>query len=165
MEVSGMEIQIELAYDCLDQVALLFAEYTREIRALDPDVSVCLDVQHCDQELRTLGEKYGPPGGRLYVARLGGEPAGCAALRGLDLHTCEIKRLYVRPEYRGRHIGALLAERAVADARAMGYRRMRLDTFPFMEEALSLYRRMGFHSIPRYNDNPAQSAVFLQLDL
>ena len=93
------------------------------------------------------------------------EPAGCAALRGLDPHTCEIKRLYVRPEYWGRHIGALLAERAVADARAMGYRRMRLDTFPFMEEALSLYRRMGFHSIPRYNDNPAQSAVFLQLDL
>ena len=160
-----MEIQIELAYNCLDQVALLFAEYTREIRALDPDVSVCLDVQHCDQELRTLGEKYGPPGGRLYLARRGGEPAGCAALRGLDPHTCEIKRLYVRPEYRGRHIGALLAERAVADARAMGYRRMRLDTFPFMEEALSLYRRMGFHSIPRYNDNPAQSAVFLQLDL
>ncbi len=76
-----------------------------------------------------------------------------------------MKRLYVRPGNRGRHIGGALVERLIADARDIGYRHMRLDTFPFMESAIRLYRRYGFYDIPRYNDNPAPTALFMQLDL
>ena len=87
------------------------------------------------------------------------------ALRGLEGEFCEMKRLYVRPGNRGRHIGGALVERLIADARDIGYRHMRLDTFPFMESAIRLYRRYGFYDIARYNDNPAPTALFMQLDL
>lgn len=164
-EVSPVELLIEPAYDHLDEVVRLFTEYTRSIRAQSPDVARCLSAQHYDAELRELAQKYGPPDGRLYLARLDGESVGCVALRRLDREICEMKRLYVRPGHRGLRVGARLVERIIGDARALGYRHMRLDTFPFMEEALRLYHRYGFRPIPRYNDNPVPTAVFLQLDL
>ena len=155
-----MGLKIEPAYDRPQEVIRLFTEYTDAIAAGDAEVASCLAAQRYEDEIRDLRKKYGPPDGRLYLASLDGRAAGCAALRRLDGACCEMKRLYVRPQYRGSRVGE-----ALEDASAAGYRHMRLDTFPFMESALRLYRRYGFYEIGRYNDNPAPSAIFLQLDL
>lgn len=160
-----MEIKIELAYDQPQEVIRLFTEYTDSIITRDAEVGKCLDSQHYDDEVRALGEKYGLPNGRLYLASLNGHIAGCVALRQLNDSGCEMKRLYVRDEYRGAQIGRALVEQIIADARQIGYQHMRLDTFPFMESAIRLYERYGFYEIERYNDNPASTAVFMQLDL
>lgn len=158
-------MEIVLAYDRLKDASELVAEYTAAVMAHDSDARDCLSIQHLDRELDGLGEKYGPPSGRLYLALEDGEAAGCAAvLRGDDQY-CELKRLYVRPACRGRHISRALTLRAIEDAKSIGYRFMRLDTFPWMEAALRLYESLGFYRVERYNGNPAPSAVFLQLDL
>lgn len=147
------------------EIVRLFDEYTSVILQNGEEVRRCLHVQGYGAEAQSPLEKYAPPQGRLYIALWDGVPSGCAALRGLEEDTCEMKRLYVRPGNRGRHIGGALVERLIADARDIGYRHMRLDTFPFMESAIRLYRRYGFYDIPRYNDNPALTALFMQLDL
>lgn len=160
-----MEIKIEPAYDRPQEVVRLFTEYTDSIAAQSDEVARCLASQHYEDEVKDLRKKYGPPDGRLYLAFLDGRAAGCVAMRRLDKFCCEMKRLYVQPEYRGSRVGAALAERIIADASAAGYRHMRLDTFPFMESAIRMYRRYGFYEIERYNDNPAPTAVFMQLNL
>ncbi|MDR7813556.1 GNAT family N-acetyltransferase [Lacrimispora sp.] len=160
-----MEIRIELAYDRPQEVIHLFTEYTDTIITKDTEVAKCLNSQHYDDEVKELGEKYGLPNGRLYLAYLSSDIVGCAALRQLDFRFCEMKRLYVRPGYRGKHIGNALIEQVIADARQIGYKHMRLDTFPFMDRAIQMYYRYGFYKIERYNDNPASTAVFMQLDL
>ncbi|HIQ81477.1 MAG TPA: GNAT family N-acetyltransferase [Candidatus Pullichristensenella stercorigallinarum] len=147
------------------EIVRLFAEYTNAILQNGEEVRRCLHAQGYDAEAQSPLEKYAPPRGRLYIALWDGVPCGCAALRGLEGEFCEMKRLYVRPGNRGRHIGGALVERLIADARDIGYRHMRLDTFPFMESAIRLYRRYGFYDIARYNDNPAPTALFMQLDL
>ena len=123
------------------------------------------NVQNINKELNDLETKYGLPDGRMYLALVDNQIAGCAALKKTDANYCELKRLYVRPQYRGQHIGKALAEKVIAAAREVGYKYMRLDTFPFMEQAINLYRELGFREIPKYNQNPALSAIFMQLDL
>ena len=115
--------------------------------------------------MRDLGEKYGLPNGRLYLAYLNSEIAGCVAFRQLDTSYCEMKRLYVRPEYRGNRIGKILIEQIIVDAKQIGYKHIRLDTFPFMDSAIQMYYQYGFYKIECYNDNPASKAVFMQKDL
>jgi ribosomal protein S18 acetylase RimI-like enzyme len=107
-----------------------------------------------------LPGSYAPPRGTLLLAR----GAGCVALRPLDETTCELKRLYVRPEARGTGLGRLLSQ-AVAEARTLGYARMRLDTLPGMEAAQGLYAQLGFREIPPYRPNPIRRARFLELEL
>jgi putative acetyltransferase len=136
----------------------LFLEYARSI-----EVDLCF--QNFNQELATLPGRYAPPGGCLWLACTEREPAGCAGLRGLDDGLCEMKRLYVRPGFRGRGGGRLLAEAAIAAARRAGYSAMRLDTLTSMEAAIALYRSLGFQTIPPYYDNPSGCAVFMELDL
>lgn len=160
-----MEVRIDLAYDRPQEVIRLFTEYTDNIITQDTEVAKCLDSQHYDNEVRALSEKYGLPDGRLYLAYLDSDIVGCVALRQLNDNYCEMKRLYVRPGYRGKHIGKALIEQIIADAKQIGYRHMRLDTFPFMESAIQMYYLYGFYKIERYNDNPASTAVFMQLDL
>lgn len=160
-----VEVRIELAYEQPEEVIRLFTEYTDTIITKDTEVAKCLNSQHYDDEVKELGEKYGMPNGRLYVAYLNSDIVGCVALRQLDDRFCEMKRLYVRPGYRGKHIGNALIEQVIADARQIGYKHMRLDTFPFMDRAIQMYYRYGFYKIERYNDNPASTAVFMQLDL
>lgn len=158
-------MELILAYHRQEDIRNLFQEYTAFISRQNREVGATLAAQHYDRELAGLEEKYGLPSGRLYLALSKGRPAGCGALtRNDDLH-CEIKRLYVRPGFRGQHIGRRLAEQLISDARQIGYRFMRLDTFPFMRSAVSLYESLGFRYIPRYNDNPAESAVFMELTL
>lgn len=159
-----MEVRIELAYDRPQEVIRLFTEYTDSILTKGTEVIECLDSQHYNDEVRDLSEKYGLPNGRLYLAYLNGHITGCVALRRLDDTCCEMKRLYVRSEYRGNHIGKALIEQIIADAKQIGYQHMRLDTFPFMDSAIQMYRQYGFYEIERYNDNPASTAVFMQLD-
>lgn len=143
----------------LDDVRALFREYV-EWLGLD------LCFQGIDDELASLPGRYAPPSGRLLLADLDGSLAGVIALRELEPGVCEMKRLYVRDFARGRRVGRALAERAVAEARAAGYRAMRLDTLPGrMASAIALYEALGFREIPAYYPNPVPGVRYLELDL
>ncbi len=146
-------ITIAAAND-LNIVRELFAEYAR---SLDVDLS----FQDFDRELATLSEFYE----RILVAYEGNHAAGCVALRRLDADTCEMKRLYVRPEFRGRNLGRSLAERIIEEARQCGYACMRLDTLPTMTAAIPLYQSLGFVEIAPYRFNPIVGTRFMELML
>ena len=142
----------------LEVARLLMREYAASL-------GFDLGFQDFDRELEALPGEYGPPGGRLLLAWLGDRLAGCVALRKLQDGICEMKRLYVRPAFRGHRIGRLLAERAIAEAREIGYGRMRLDTVPSMQRAQSLYRSLGFYEVEAYRYNPIPGAAYLELKL
>jgi len=139
-------------------VHALFLEYARSL-----DVS--LSFQGFDRELATLPGAYAPPHGRLLLARQGAEVAGCVALRPLEADRCEMKRLYLRPPFRGQGIGRDLAEAIIAEARAIGYRSICLDTLASMDAARAMYASLGFRAIPAYYDNPLPGVLYAALDL
>jgi len=124
-----------------------------------------LDFQGFEQEVATLPGEYAPPEGVLLLASVGGRAAGCVGLRPLDAETAEMKRLFVRNEFRGLGIGRRLVDRIVQEARRIGYRRLRLDTVPQMVEAIRMYQASGFVEIPPYRFNPIPGALFFELDL
>ncbi len=125
-----------------------------------------LCFQGFEEELNNLPGKYALPKGRLYLAEVGGEVAGCIALRPLGPDMCEMKRLFVRETFRGMQIGKLLIERLIEDARLIGYKAMRLDTFPpKMGKAVRLYESYGFREIAPYYDNPNDGVLFMELSL
>ena len=138
----------------VSEVRVLLREYAASL-------PFALDFQDFERELAGLPGAYAPPRGALRLAR----GAGCVALRPLDEDTCEMKRLYVRPSARGSGLGRRLTEEIVAEARRLGYRRMRLDTVPGMGAAQSLYEHLGFREIAPYRPNPIAGARFLELDL
>jgi GNAT superfamily N-acetyltransferase len=160
-----MGLTLELAYDDPDEIRPLFQEYTDMLVRESPSFAEYLKIQHYDAELDDLRQKYGLPGGRLYLARVGGIAAGCVALRGLDETRCELKRMYVRPQFRGQGISVALMDRIFADARKIGYKRMLLDTLPFLTTAVSMYKRRGFVEIPSYNDSPLPETIYMELEL
>ncbi|MGC6173601.1 GNAT family N-acetyltransferase [Lacrimispora sp. 38-1] len=160
-----MDVIVRLAYREKDEILQLFNEYTDSILADDEDVAECLKSQNYGDEKNKLEEKYGLPEGRLYIASIDNKFVGCVALKKDDDEYCEVKRLYVRPGNRGKHIGKKLMEQVISDAKEIGYQHIRLDTFPFMEKAIKMYKYYGFYDIERYNDNPASSAIFMQLDI
>jgi len=127
------------------------------------DVSEFQDV---DRELEDVSSEYGPPNGLAVLAALGEEPAGVAGVRRLSPGVAELKRMWVRPDARGRSVGRWLADRAVAEARVKGYRSVRLDTVSdVMTEANRLYESLGFTEIGSYRANPLPAARFMELDL
>ncbi len=137
----------------------LFEEYAQSL-----GFSLCF--QSFDQELAALPGGYAPPDGRLLLAECEGELAGCIALRRTDQAHCEMKRLYLRPKFRGIGLGRIMAESVIAEARAQGYRSMRLDTVePIMKTAVALYRRLGFKEIAPYCPNPIAGALYMELEL
>jgi GNAT superfamily N-acetyltransferase len=155
IEQADSAAKIELARE-------MFREYSSQL-------GVDLSFQDFERELRELPGKYAPPEGRLLLAYYfeGGnrKAAGCGALRQMDLAACEMKRLYVRPEFRGRGLGRALSESLVAIARVIGYSSMRLDTLPSMHEAHKLYQGLGFREIAPYYESPVPGSFFLELDL
>jgi len=146
----------------------LFLEYAQSL-----GFSLCF--QSFDRELAKLPGDYAPPHGRLLLATADGKPAGCVALHRLAAEPgaaittgefCEMKRLYVRPEFRGTGAGRKLAEAIIAEARSIGYNCMRLDTIePTMQRAVILYRALGFREIPPYRANPIPGALYMELSL
>lgn len=141
------------------QARELFLEYAQSL-----GFSLCF--QNFDKELAELPGDYAPPDGRLLLAEYEGKVAGCVALHGLGENVCEMKRLYLRPEFRGKRLGRALAEFVIAEARSMVYHRMRLDTVePSMGDAVAMYRKMGFREITPYRPNPIAGAIYMELEL
>jgi putative acetyltransferase len=146
------------------QARELFLEYAQSL-----GFSLCF--QNFDQELANLPGDYAPPGGRLLLAEYEGQISGCVALHKLMTDEgkdgiCEMKRLYLRPQFRGKGFGRVLADRIIAEARQIGYKRMRLDTVePVMKGAVAMYRRIGFREIAPYCANPMAGALYMELEL
>ena len=131
----------------------------------DNDFANYLQLQDYDLELENLDKKYGLPKGRLYIATVEGDVAGCIALRNIDDKSCELKRLYVRPEFRGNQIGQMLIEQIISDARDIGYKQILLDTLPFLKSAIYIYEKLGFYQIRPYNDSPMKNSIYYRYDL
>jgi putative acetyltransferase len=143
----------------IEQARELFLEYAQSL-----GFSLCF--QSFDEELATLPGDYAPPGGRLLLAKYRDQLAGCVALHALEPGICEMKRLYLRPQFRGRGLGRVLAETIIAEARLIGCRKMRLDTVePVMPNAVAMYRRLGFKEIEPYRTNPIAGALYMELAL
>jgi putative acetyltransferase len=137
----------------------LFREY-------EAGIGISLCFQNFDEEVATLPGKYAPPDGRLLLAYIDEQVGGCIALRKLDGKTCEMKRLFVRPGFRGLRLGRLLVNAIINEARNIGYERMRLDTMPGrMDTAIALYKDLGFKEIAPYYDSPVADARFMELVL
>ena len=135
------DIKIIPAYAYPQAVKALFTEYTDMLIAGDSSFQEYLAIQNYDEEIKHLEDKYGMPFGRLYLAYCDGKLAGCIGLRKIDESRCEMKRLYVRPQF------------------------MLLDTLPFLKSAILLYRELGFYEIPAYNDSPMENAIYMRRDL
>jgi putative acetyltransferase len=141
------------------QARELFLEYAQSL-----GFSLCF--QNFDRELEGLPGHYAPLEGRLLLAEYEGQLAGCVAMRALEPGICEMKRLYLRPQFRGKGLGQDLANRIIAEARQAGYRRMRLDTVePVMKDAVGMYRKLGFKEIAPYRSNPIAGAMYMELEL
>jgi putative acetyltransferase len=124
-----------------------------------------LCFQNFDQELDDFPGQYSPPMGCLFLALSENQPIGCVGLRSFEKGVCEMKRLYVRPDFRGRKAGRLLAEAAIKAGKAIGYEIMRLDTLPSMVGANILYKSLGFREIEPYRHNPMKGAIYMELNL
>ena len=156
----GTEMRIKRAEtdDELSEVRSLFREYKTTL-------AVDLGFQGFHNELQCLPGKYVPPDGELLIGLIEDRILGCVAVRRLDACTCEMKRLYVRPQGRGVGLGRALAENIIESARGLGYSRMRLDTLARLTAAMKLYESLGFHRIPPYYDNPLQGVIYWELAL
>lgn len=143
----------------VEEARRLFLEYSEWL-----GLNLCF--QNFEKELAELPGAYALPSGRLLLVLHEDKIAGCVALRNLGDGTCEMKRLYVKPQFRGKGIGRALAVKIIEEARAAGYARMRLDTLPAqMSEAIKVYRSLGFREIDAYYHNPVEGAMFMELTL
>lgn len=139
-------------------VKRLFVEYADSL-----DCDLCF--QNFNEELANLPGDYAPPSGCLLLARYNGKAAGCIAFRKIKSRISEMKRLYVKPKFRGLKVGRKLAEAVIAKARRIGYHRIRGDTLSSMTVAMALYASLGFKEIKPYRYNPIKGAIFIELKL
>ena len=160
-----MSVKILPAYDFPEEIKLLFSEYTDILIEGDPSFKEYLEIQNYDDELKHLEKKYGLPYGRLYLVYYNNEVAGCIGLKKIDKKNCEMKRLYVRPKFRGKQIGEQLIEKIIKAAKEIGYSYMLLDTLPFLKGAIYLYKKYGFYEIASYNNSPMDTSIYMKLDL
>lgn len=160
-----MNTEMVLAYTHTKEITELFSEYTEMLIVNDRSIQKYLALQHYEEEINHLEEKYGMPSGRLYLASCNKEAAGCIGLRKIDEQNCEMKRFYVRPKFRGQKLGRQLMQKIISDAKEIGYSYMLLDTLPFLESAIRMYQKFGFYTIDRYNDSPVSTSIYMRLDL
>ena len=153
-----LEIKQASSKELIGQASELFKEYANYL-------NIDLEFQNFNEELESLPGDYSLPEGCLLLAFYKNKLAGCVALRKFDEGMCEMKRLYVRSGYRGKGIGKALAKQILNTARKLGYTHMRLDTLPFMKEAITLYISLGFKEIDPYRYNPYEGAKFFELKL
>jgi len=153
-----MQVSQAITPEQITVVRNLFQEYAAWLR-----VDLCF--QGFTAELAALPGVYAPPRGRLFLATVGEERAGCAALRPIGGPVCEMKRLFIRPAYRCQGLGRTLAEHVIAEARLIGYSTIRLDTLPSMHAAIRLYEALGFVRCAAYYDTPLVETVFMELAL
>jgi ribosomal protein S18 acetylase RimI-like enzyme len=143
----------------LEDIRTLFLEYAGGL-----NFNLCF--QNFDRELEELPGAYGLPHGRLILCEVDGRPAGCIAVKPLGSGVCELKRLFVRPEFRRRKLGLKLTQHIIEEARSIGYTVMRLDTIRgTMDNAIALYESVGFREIPAYYQNPIPNAFYMELQL
>ena len=144
--------------DSIAEARELFQEYAESL-----GFDLCF--QNFDQELDDFPGQYSPPMGRLFLALSENQPIGCVGLRSFEKGVCEMKRLYVRLDFRGRKAGRLLAEATIKAGKVIRYEIMRLDTLPSMESANILYKSLGFRQIESYRHNPIKGAIYMELNL
>lgn len=149
-----MQVREALIPDEIAVVRKVFREY-------EAGIGVDLCFQGFEEELATLPGKYARPRGGIWLAIVGEKIAGCVAMRPLDGDRAEMKRLFVRPQFRGLNFGRILVERVLSEAATASYRRVCLDTLPSMKGAIALYRSLGFEEIEPYCNNPVEGALFL----
>jgi ribosomal protein S18 acetylase RimI-like enzyme len=160
--VDSKEYIIEFKYitgqDMIEEVKQLFLEYAKSLK-------IDLAFQGFETEFKTLPGKYGPPDGVLILALIDDKAAGCIALRKISEDICEMKRLYVRDDYRGLGIGRKLITMIIEEASTLNYHYIRLDTLPTMKRAQDLYISLGFYDIEPYVYNPIKGTRFMELKL
>ncbi len=154
----NLEIVSAVPADCLNSIKELFQEYWDSF-----GFTPCF--QNFDSELASLPGKYEPPQGRLALALVDSEPAGCVALRPIDARRCEAKRLYVRPKFRGQGIGIALLKWVIAEARSAGYSEIVADTMPVMERAIAMYDAVGFERTGPYVEDATAGAIYVRFRL
>lgn len=144
-------------------------QHIRHVRHLFKQYAASLNIdisfQNFEAELANLPAGYTPPDGQLLLAFYSERIAGCVALRRLDDEACEMKRFYVKPDFRGLKVGYMLARAIIEEAKSLGYERMRLDTLPSMGRARGLYQSLGFKEIDPYSYNPVEGTTFMELEL
>ena len=160
-----MDLKIKEGYNYKNQIKELFEEYTNLLIENDSTFKDYLTLQNYDQEVEHLEEKYGKPDGRIYIALYDGDIAGCIGLKRIDDAKCEMKRLYVKKDFRGKHIGITLTKKIIKEAKKIGYESILLDTLPFLTSAIKMYKSLGFYEISKYNDSPMENAIYFKLDL
>ncbi|GBD64786.1 GNAT family N-acetyltransferase [Tetragenococcus halophilus] len=163
--MTKIAIKLIPAYEYPYEINKLFSEYTHMLVTQNEEMKNYLTIQNYSGELENLERIYGLPEGRLYLAYYDSKLAGCIGLKKLDNHYCEMKRLYVRPVFRRKHVGAHLIEKIIEDARQIGYKHILLDTLPSLKAAVVNYKKHGFYEIENYNDNPIENSIYMQLDL
>lgn len=150
-------------------IEVITSEDIQVIRELFDEYAVSIGIdltfQNFEQELIHIADIYMPPDGALLLAKQDGIPAGCVGLRKMEARRCEMKRLYVRPEFRGKGLGKALCSRIILKGRQLGYREMLLDTLSTMTGAQALYRSHGFRETVPYYHNPLPEAQYMQLTL
>lgn len=158
-------VSLTPAFDRRSELIPLYEEYGAMLLENDPVFARSLAQQNYDEEILHLEEKYAPPKGQIYLVFVDGELAGCVGMKPSDDNHAELKRLYVRPAFRGRNLGETLTRRIMDDARKAGYRYLRLDTLPGLKSALKLYRRLGFREIDPYYDCLVPGTIFMEIEL
>ncbi len=160
-----MKYEFVSAFERRRELIPLFEEYAKMLVETDPVFTVSLEQQHYDVEIARLEEKYASPRGRIYLLFADGALAGCVGMKESDNDHAELKRLYVRPEFRGHRLGEKMVRKIMSDAKEAGYRWLRLDTLPGLKTALALYRRMGFQETEAYYDCLVPGTIFMEIAL